>query len=67
MGGTFYLVAAWRMGARKEHIMELVAVEWVHGKNILSGCSLANGCVGGTCYRVEDWRIDVWTEFFAKL
>jgi len=64
-----------------EHVIELQSGEWVHGRNILwklwlsNGCmgeyvtelSLANGCVGGTCYRVEDWRIDVSTEYFTKL
>jgi len=40
------------MGAWEEHIMELVAVEWVQG---------------GICYRVEDWRVDVSTEYFTKL
>jgi predicted membrane protein len=50
--GTRYRVAVWRMGAWQELFMALVAVEWVHG---------------GICYRVEDWRVDVSTEFFTKL
>ena len=50
--GTRYRIAAWRMGAWEEHIMEIVAVKWVHG---------------GICYGVAAWRIDVSTEYFTKL
>jgi len=52
MGGIFYLVAAWRMGVWEEHVMELVAVEWVHG---------------GICYRVAAWRMGAWEEHVIEL
>lgn len=43
----------WWLG---EYVTELKTGEWVHGRNVMELVA------GGTCYRVEDWRVDVSTE-----